>query len=240
MVAGVDGCPTGWIAVLWDGREDGAPAARLCPTFADVLALPEAPTVIAVDIPIGLASAYAAGGRRCDIEARSRLGARQSSVFPAPCRAAVAELDYRAACTANRARSDPPRGVSIHCFNIFPKIREVDALMTPALQERVLEVHPELSFWAMNASTPLAEPKKVRGTPYSPGLAARRGLLEQSGFPVEHLDMPTWPRRVVGPDDILDACAAAWSACRILQRRHVCLSAGPLRDERGLRMEINA
>ena len=51
LIAGVDGCRGGWVAVLWHGPGHAA-EYRLCPTFADVLAL--AAGAIAVDMPIGL------------------------------------------------------------------------------------------------------------------------------------------------------------------------------------------
>ena len=34
-------------------------------------------------------------------------------------------------------------------FNILPNIREADRLITPKLQERVYEVHPEVVFKAL-------------------------------------------------------------------------------------------
>ena len=181
-VAGVDGCPGGWLVVL---RPLGSPAAarsQLVATFAEVLALPEAPALIAVDMPIGLPARSGIGGRRADIEARANLGARQSSVFAVSSRAAVMQAEYRAACAAAFATSDPPRKVSKQCFNLFPKIREIDRLMTPELQSRVLECHPELSFWALNGEASLSEPKKVKSRGHPPGLELRRSLLGAAGY----------------------------------------------------------
>jgi predicted RNase H-like nuclease len=51
-VAGVDGCPKGWIAIVLD---DGRFArAEFAATFADLLPNLADAEVIAVDIPIGL------------------------------------------------------------------------------------------------------------------------------------------------------------------------------------------
>jgi predicted RNase H-like nuclease len=130
------------------------------------------------------------------------LGARQSAVFSVPARAAIMEADYRAACAIAQARSDPPRMVSKQMFNIFPKICEVDALMMPALQSRVKEVHPEVAFAAMNGWTPLALPKKVKSQPHAPGLALRRGLLVAAGYD-EALFATTFKRRDAGPCGLL-------------------------------------
>src|SRR5262249_61929142 len=87
--AGVDGCRGGWV-VAFARRQSGELRVRVVPRFADVLAAPEAPAVIAVDIPIGLPET---GGREADRIARSFVGMRRSSVFPVPSRRAVyAEL----------------------------------------------------------------------------------------------------------------------------------------------------
>ena len=238
-VAGVDGCPGGWLVVVRRlGSADGA-QARLVATFAEVLALPEQPAIIAVDMPIGLAARTVLGGRPADIAARSRLGPRQSSVFAVPSRAAVMQAEYRAACDAAFATSDPPRKVSKQCFNLFPKIREIDALMTPELQDRVLECHPELSFWALNGEAPLSEPKKVKSRGHPPGLELRRRLLSAAGYAAEFLlDRTAFKASQVGPDDLLDASACAWSAARIARGEGRRFPADPPLDETGLRMEI--
>ena len=240
VVVGVDGCPAGWLAVVVRPGDLAAARRVLCRSFSEVLVLEGGPDVIAVDIPIGVPDIAIKGGRVCDNEARSRLGGRQSSVFAVPSRAALGELDYRRACSVNLENSDPPRKVSKQCFNLFDKIREVDAAMTPDLQSRVFEVHPELAFWALNGECALELPKKVKSSPSQPGLDLRRGLLRGAGFSGHTLETSDWPRREVGPDDIIDACALAWSAARLLEGKAVTLPAEPPRDGRGLRMEINA
>lgn len=237
-VAGVDGCRGGWVAAFrrLDGTE--GPRIALLPTFEAVLDAPEAATVIAVDIPIGLAERVGRGGRDCDVQARAGLGERQSAVFAVPARAAVAEPDYARACAIALEHSDPPRRISKQCFNLFAKIREVDALMTPELQARVRECHPEAAFWAMNGHRPLAEPKKVKSRPYPPGLEARRTLLEAHGFPSDVLREKHFASSRVGPDDVLDACACAWTAGRIAEGNALQFPDDPPRDGTGLRMEI--
>lgn len=239
-VAGVDGCPAGWLMVVAEAGAPNSARAVLCPTFADVLAHEDGPRVIAVDIPIGIPDTAVKGGRACDNETRARLGDRQSSVFAVPSRPALGETDYRRACAVNLEHSDPPRKVSKQCFNLFAKIREVDAAMTPDLQSRVFEVHPELAFWALNGGAALDLPKKVKSSPSGPGLEQRRALLSAAGFSPEVLEASRWRRRDVGPDDIIDACALAWSAARLLRGDAVTLPPEPPRDGRGLRMEISA
>ena len=230
-VVGVDGCPGGWIAVRWAGSV----SHHLCRSFAEVLAMDAA--VIAVDMPIGFPQG---SGRAAEREVRQRLGERQSSVFSVPSRAAVMCEDYRQSCAANLANSDPPKKVSKQIFHIFPKMREIDALVTPQLQSRIVEVHPELAFWAMNGETPLPLPKKLKSRPHAPGLALRKALLAAAGFPLESLPPHAYRAADVGADDLIDACACAWSARRLLEGRAVTFPADPPRDARGLRMAISA
>lgn len=232
IVAGVDGCPAGWIAALWDGA--GKLSTVLCRGFTDVMALPA--TVIAVDMPIGLPES---SGRAPERTVRSRLGERQSSVFAVPSEKAIYCEDYAQACRVNLLHSDPPRKVSKQCFHLFPKMREIDALITSELQARIYESHPELAFWVMNGETPLSLPKKVKSAPYGPGLDLRRTLLRQAGLPIDGLSHE-YRRRYVGADDLLDACACAFVAWRILTGRSIRFPEDPPRNARGLRMEINA
>ncbi len=46
------------------------------------------------------------------------------------------------------------------------------------------------------------------------------------------------PSRVAAPDDLLDACAAAWTAGRVAKGAAERLPETPPTDARGLRMEI--
>lgn len=239
-VAGVDGCPAGWLVVLSEVSGKAPPDARIVTTFADVLALPEAPRVIAIDMPIGLPERAGIGGRVADVAARKVLGRRQSAVFAVPARAAVMVEDYRDACTIALTHSDPPRKISKQAFNLFPRIREIDRLMTPALQERVFECHPEVAFWAMNDRQPLSEAKKVKSRPSEPGLGLRRGLLAAAGYPSAFLMATRFRASAAGADDFLDACACAWTAGRILSGTAQTFPGVPPLDAKGLRQEIRA
>lgn len=240
VVAGVDGARGGWIVALRPLDQPARTRVLLLASFADVLALDPAPAVIAVDIPIGLPERGGPGGRACDIAARTFLGARQSSVFAVPSRAAVMCDDYGAACAAALATSEPPRKVSKQAFNLFAKIREVDGAMSSELQRRVFECHPELAFVMLNGQRPLAEPKKVKSQPYGPGLAMRRALLAAAGYDMAGLDAVPFRRADAGADDVMDAVALSWSAARIAHGVALCCPAQPPLDAKGLRMEIRA
>jgi predicted RNase H-like nuclease len=237
LVAGADGCPAGWLCVLLDSRTGAPVSAFIARDFAALIARDDI-SHIAVDIPIGVSGFADNNGRGCDKALRSVLGGRQSSVFAVPARAALEQQDYRAACEAAFAHSDPPRKVSKQCFHLFPKIREVDALMTPQLQSRVSECHPEGAFWAMNGNAALSLPKKVKSKAFPAGLAERRALLLKAGFSEGFLDAQQFRRAEAGADDFLDACACAWSARRIVRDEATRFPEQPLTDPRGLRMEI--
>jgi predicted RNase H-like nuclease len=236
-VAGVDGCPAGWLVAL--ARSTGPEVrVRIVPRFDDVLAVREGAAVIAIDIPIGLPPRVGAGGRTPERLVRPLLGERQSSVFSVPTRAAFSAPDYREACAIALATSEPPRKVSKQLFMLAPKIREVDATLRahPEVAARVFEVHPELAFWRLNADCALGEPKKVKGRCYVPGLALRRRLLVAAGFApgVVHADPPNG----AGEDDLLDALACAAIALRIAAGQAQSFPHPPERDEYGLRIAI--
>jgi predicted RNase H-like nuclease len=189
-------------------------------TFADVLvALPD-DTVIAVDMPIGLVDEHRPGGREADRAARVQLGPKRTSVFSAPPRSV---LGARSLPDARR------RGgrLSLQTLHLLPHIEDVDRVITPALQARVFEVHPELSFAAMGGGRPVLAPKRTPD-----GAEQRLALLARAGVPV-----PERPPGVAR-DDLLDACALAWSAGRIGRGEARRVPDVVTFDRRGLRMEI--
>ena len=188
--------------------------------FAEVIAALPDRTVLAVDMPIGLADRHEPGGRDVDRAARLHLGPKRNSVFSPPPRSVLG------ARTLTEARR---RGghLTLQTLNLLPRIEDVDAVITPQLQDRVFEVHPELSFAAMNGGEPVIAPKRSAA-----GSRQRRALLQQAGIGV--------PARPAGSaeDDLLDACALAWSARRIADGIACRVPDEPGRDGRGLRMEL--
>src|SRR3712207_5122952 len=165
-VAGVDGCRAGWIAVLMQVDDPNTHRIVTVSTLAAIADGQEQPAVIAVDMPIGLPERTEGSGRQPEQLIRPLLGQRQSSVFAIPSRRAVEAEDYGDACAIAAATSEPPRKVSRQGFAIFPKIREIDALLRarPDLVTCIYEVHPELAFWTLNGRKALDQPKKVKGT----------------------------------------------------------------------------
>jgi predicted RNase H-like nuclease len=175
-------------------------------------------------MPIGLPDA---GPRPADGAARRRLGPRRSSVFPTPLRAVLAATDYPDALA--RSRAVDGRGLSKQAYNLLPRIAEVDAAMTPGLQDRVFECHPETCF-ARLAGRPLTTVKRDAA-----GRAERSELLAPVLGDVVHL----WRAPPAGAraDDVLDALVVAATAARFVVGDVEHLGDGA-RDGTGLRMEI--
>jgi predicted RNase H-like nuclease len=224
LVAGVDGCRAGWVAFKVE-----VPSFT---TSVEVIDLPawlrERPPDLAcvgIDIPIGLLE----GPRACDLAARKLLKRpRGSSVFPAPCRAAVRAATYEEASAVNRRNTG--RGLSQQAWGIAPKIKQVDDVITSECQRWAFEVHPEVCFWALNGCRPMNYNKKTRDGSLE-RLASLRGVFPRID---EHL--ANRPPRV-GEDDLLDAAAAAWSALRLhnTEALPVCT---PERDAKDLSVTI--
>ena len=236
-LAGVDGCHAGWVAAFV--RPDGEEVrVRVVPRFVDVASAPEAPSIVAVDIPIGLPDRIVPGGRGPEAAVRPLLKDRQSSVFSVPSRAAIYAETFGEACRIGLETSQPPRKISKQLFMITPRIREVDCLLRadPALAPKIFEVHPEVAFWRLNGNRALGEPKKIRGVPYGPGLALRRGLLIAAGFAPACVEAP--PPRGARADDLLDALACAAIARRIFAGTAEPFPPTPQRDAFGLRIAI--
>lgn len=226
-VAGIDGCPAGWVVVLVSPQTQEH-AVRLCPNFSEVFGLCPKPDVIAIDIPIGLLDERQVGGRECDRLARQRLPGRASSVFSPPIRSLLGAVSYEQV---------HGQGLSIQAFGILPKIQEVDQLMTPALQRCVYEAHPELAFRSLggalmqhNKKTKAGREERLRALEQIEPFHAVRNMLDTVAT--------TYRRSQIGVDDFLDACVLAWLAERIANGEATCLPSEPPIDQKGLRMEM--
>ena len=225
IIAGVDSCPGGWLAVLVTFYEEVVKEEHfLLGSFRELSTLDSRPSCIAVDIPIGLLEEPEQGGRECDRVARKVLGRpRSSSVFSPPVRPS---LDCR---TFEEAKQ---YDLNLQSFGIVPKVRELDQTMTPDLQSRIREAHPEVTFFALAGLSPAqAGKKKVEGR------NERMALLEQHFFQIQE-GLGSFPASKATADDILDAYACAWTAMRIFRGEAGCLPDEPPRDAKGLQMAI--
>jgi predicted RNase H-like nuclease len=223
----MDGCAGGWVLVTAPVYALGKTVVQVVPDMGPVVEMIKTGglSAVGIDIPIGLSDSYP---RVCDVEARKMLGPRARSVFPAPVRAVLRATSYEEACALSVGACG--KRLSKQLFNILAKIAEVDSVMTSRLQDKVFEVHPEVSFWAM-AGGPMAHYKR---TPQ--GRDERIELLRQE-FPDVDQQVAARPRGCA-VDDVLDAYATAWTARRWMAGTSMRLG-GDL-DARGLRMEVIA
>jgi len=230
-VAGIDGTPDGWAAVIMEANR--ALIRKFC-SFSNIFDAASDFDVIAVDIPIGLLDAYEVGGRVCDRVARQILGRpRGSSVFPAPIRPVLAATTWEDACARSRASAADGKAVTKQTFGILPKIREVDELlrMRPELRDVVREVHPEVSFSEL-VGIPMMHHKA------SPlGRDERRRALVRS-FPELHLIEKAGRDQGLPIDDVLDATVACWTALRMVGGKARSLPNVAPFDATGLPMAI--
>lgn len=188
-VVGVDAARGAWlVVVLDDGRFAGAVLAR---TIADILAMHSDARAIAVDIPLGVIETY---GRDADTAARRFVQPRGGAVFPTPPRLVVEAPDYDVARTICDERGWPRP--SRQSYGMRHRILEADR--AAHLDERLIEVHPEVSFREL-LGRPLEKKKTLLGQ------TQRFDALVSAGI---HLD----PAAV--NDDLLDASVAAWTAAR--------------------------
>ncbi|MFM6849579.1 MAG: DUF429 domain-containing protein [Terrabacter sp.] len=211
-VLGVDGCSAGWVGAV---LEPGAPRPRVvvAPTISELVAMVRESLgirVVGIDIPIGLPDSTI---RRADQLARNALPGKSSSIFSTLTRAAYLADTRLEADAANRSLVG--QGVGAQAFALREKIVEVDAWLRTRPTVTVLEVHPELSFATMTGAPIKASKKTDEGRAQRLAALADAGLarpsvLEGQGY---------------AADDVLDACAVAWTAAR-----HAAGLARPLPD----------
>lgn len=229
MIAAVDGCKGGWIAAIAE-RWNAPRGARfvLGADFEAVLQATRECAMVVVDMPIGLPEGPEP--READVAARA-IAYKPSSVFLAPPRATLAAGTPEEFQRLHRRITG--RGAGLPVWGIVPKMREVDALLTPDSAGRVREYHPELA-WQRLAGRLLA-PKRS-----AVGALERMRLLDRH--------YPAWAAepvalrpqgRTLALDDLLDAAVGLRVAQGILEATASCTlpDRAPC-DGRGLPMQI--
>ncbi|KRC92647.1 hypothetical protein ASE25_04845 [Terrabacter sp. Root85] len=200
-VLGVDGCTAGWVGAL---LEPGAPRPRIlvAPTIAELVAMVRESTgirVVGIDIPIGLPDSTI---RQADVLARKALPGKASSIFSTLTRTAYGEATRLDADAVNRGLVG--QGVGAQAFALRDKIVEVDSWLRTRPTVTVLEVHPEVSFATMTGAPILASKKTDDGRDQRLAALAAAGIARPSVLQGQGY----------AADDVLDACAVAWSAAR--------------------------
>ncbi|WP_181763645.1 DUF429 domain-containing protein [Streptomyces albidus (ex Kaewkla and Franco 2022)] len=214
VILGVDAYKKGWVAVeLTDGAYSGA---RFSDDLRTLLGGAPKAEVVAVDMPLGLLEE---GWRQADTAAKAVLGPRANSVFRVPPRGVWQQKDYTAASLLCQRLTGS--GLSQQTWGLAAKLKAANECLKD-VEGRLFEVHPEVSFWALNGSAPLPHTKKTWA-----GQMQRRSLLRKGGVVLPD-DLGATGQ--VPPDDILDAAAAAWSAHRIAQGLAISLPGTPQLD----------
>jgi predicted RNase H-like nuclease len=221
VVAGADGCRAGW--VVCRRTADGALDIRVVKTLASAC---EDLSVLAIDMPIGLCDTPLPG-RACEAAARALMPGKASSVFPTPCRPALACATHAEANAISRTLG---KGLNQQTFHLFPKMREIDSLMrgSARLRRIVREAHPELAFTRMNGGKPVLAKKRLPD-----GFAQRLKLLAKHG-----LKWTPQPIQGAARDDVLDAMAVCRTAMLIAAGTATRLGPAGERDRYGLPMNI--
>ncbi|WP_333918861.1 DUF429 domain-containing protein [Vibrio crassostreae] len=194
---GIDGCKAGWIAWIVSGNE--TPEFKVVKTLEELVDDLTGSTTL-IDMPIGFSDSLTPD-RLCDKAARRFLTSKRgSSVFPVPCREAVYQTDYIAACSANVEQLD--KKFSKQTWGIVPKIRELDELIESHPSLSIRESHPEVVFAALKGE-PLTFSKRTQE-----GKEERLSIIQQLApqwCEVVALAISNTKRKDVAIDDIYDA-----------------------------------
>ena len=236
---GVDSCRGSWFSA---GLDQKGYDLGIFSGFAELLAYYKDAELILVGIPIGLPEGKC--GRKCDSEARRKLGyPRQLSVIPTPTRLTAyvaAEPPHDIQLARDVERQISGKGLSPLSFAIAPKIAEVDSVLLSSdrkAKPEVREVHPELCFWALNGGQPMKSKKKGKEGEEE-RLNVLRKILPPANVDDVYIDACSkFCGKNVAKDDILDALAAAvtaWKGYGHLQT----VPTNPPKDRKWLSMEM--
>ena len=213
VFVGIGECKGGWIACVLPPHDD-SPSYLATHSLSEIfVALPKK-LFCCIDIPTILESGP--GPRGCDERARQVLGAKNSTVYFAPSKAALQGKSFKEASRLNREET----GVALtkQSWSVIPKIRETVELLSkkPVLSEVVLESNPELVVLGLTGEVPRYTKKSSRGR------KERLALLHAFGI---ELALEKEVRRVKtkkvapGSDDILDATLLALGALLLHKAR---------------------
>jgi predicted RNase H-like nuclease len=196
-VLGVDACVAGWVGVLLGG--DGRLTVHVAGSIAALVTqVREGADVAVIAVDIPIGLPDDDRVRVADRLARDALPGKESAVRGATTRAA-----YEA--------GDDDLDV------LGPKVLQVDAWVRNEPGTRVIEIEPELCF-ARLAGSPILVAKRT-----DEGVALRREALGRIGL----VPPPWYSGSGFAEHDLLDACAALWTAVRHLNGESESLPAEP-------------
>ncbi len=228
---GIDGCPSGWCASYfsesgWNLRHFSTIAELVRSLHTDLYF---------IDIPIGLSSESIK--RSVDVKLRSILPKSfKSTVFTAPCRAAVYAPDYREALRVNKAVTG--NGISIQAWNLANKIKQTDRILidNTELRNRIYETHPELCFYLFNGKRPLLYKKKTEK-----GIRERLDIINRF-VELDYETVLDQKKRITEGkltiDDIIDATVLSLVGQCVLHGKPETLGQDPGTDAEGIPIRI--
>ena len=217
LIIGIDGCKSGWFSV-WGNQDKSIHSA----VFSNLNELKnffknESRLILGIDMPVVLSEVIP---RQADQLARKLLSKKASSVFTAPTPEMLDQPNYEKASLVSKRLFG--KSMSLQSWYLFPKIKDVQTMIHHE-DMQIYEIHPELSFRAMNNEQVILESKKTHE-----GFALRNALLSMhfKNFIFEDI-RNQHARKDVMDNDILDALAVLWSAKRIQSNQASFLPQAP-------------
>ena len=213
LVIGIDGCKAGWFAV-WHSQDETIETA-IFPSISNLkdFFVEFNQFIIGIDMPVILSEVMP---READQLARKLLSKKASSIFTAPTPEMLYQPSYEKASLISKKLIG--KSMSLQSWYLFPKIKDVQTILHYK-NIKVFEIHPELSFRAMNNQKVILESKKT-----TEGFEIRKSLLDKH-FLDFNFDVirNKYQKKDVMDDDILDALVVLWSAKRIVNNQALYL-----------------
>ena len=217
LIIGIDGCKSGWFSI-WENQDKSIHSS----VFSNLNELKnffknESQLILGIDMPVVLSEVIP---RQADQLARKLLSKTASSVFTAPTPEMLDQPNYEKASLVSKRLFG--KSMSLQSWYLFPKIKDVQTMIHHE-DMQIYEIHPELSFRAMNNEQVILESKKTQE-----GFALRNALLSMhfKNFIFEDI-RNQHARKDVMDNDILDALAVLWSAKRIQSNQASYLPQAP-------------
>jgi predicted RNase H-like nuclease len=217
LIIGIDGCKSGWFSI-WENQDKSIHSS----VFSNLNELKnffknESQLILGIDMPVVLSEVIP---RQADQLARKLLSKKASSVFTAPTPEMLDQPNYEKASLVSKRLFG--KSMSLQSWYLFPKIKDVQTMIHHE-DMQIYEIHPELSFRAMNNEQVILESKKTQE-----GFALRNALLSMhfKNFIFEDI-RNQHARKDVMDNDILDALAVLWSAKRIQSNQASYLPQAP-------------
>ena len=228
FVVGIDWVKPYWLAAEIRGDEI---SIRKLSNIADINNYYLKTDAVLIDIPVGIPENAVENAARPDCEARDYLSTgRKPSIFPVPCRQAINMENYAEASDENERVLGKKLTSQSYAFSKM--IRQVDEFLAEneCWQNRLVESHPEVAFQMLNGGNGLQYSKHTEA-----GIQERIAILQQYGIDTTPLFIEFAPKQY---EDVLDAVCLAVSAKLGCENGFQTIPENPLRDSRGLKMQM--